>query len=69
MWWSIEWKEWNDEAEDYMTNSDTCTKWEDVFRMFVDCVNDEMCNGATVTCYMGEEAYPSKDPVVLEYRP
>ena len=68
MWWSIEWKTWNEEIKDYETSSDTWNKWEDVVRVFMDCITDNLCGGATVTCYLGDMPY-TDDPVVLEYCP
>lgn len=69
MYWEIEWKTWNEEIQDYETSSDTWDKWEDVVRIFTDCITDALCGGATVTCYLGDMPYTTEDPVVLEYRP
>ena len=69
MTWMIEWKEWNPETQQYDTNSDSWDKWDDVVRIFNDCIQDELCNGATVYCFMGGLPYTTDDPIVLDYRP
>ena len=69
MTWMIEWKEWNPETQQYDINSDSWDKWDDVVRIFNDCIKDELCNGATVYCFMGDLPYTTDDPIVLEYRP
>ena len=40
-------------------------------RIFNDCIEDNLCGGATVYCFWGEEPYTGgdKDNIVLEYRP
>ena len=69
--WMIEWKEWDEEKKDYVINSDSWDKWSDVVRIFNDCIEDNLCCGATVYCFWGNEPYTGgdKDNIVLEYRP
>jgi hypothetical protein len=70
MSWLIEWKEYNPTAKETITNSDSWDKWEDVVRIFNECIEDNLCTGATVYCFWGENPYPSADDnIVLTYCP
>lgn len=69
MTWMVEWKEYDFETGKVMTNSDSWDKWSDVVKIFNDCIADEFCYGAKVYCFMGDNLYPTEDPIVLEYRP
>lgn len=68
MSWDVEWKEWDEEKQEYIVSSDIWDKWEDVVRIFNDCIQDALCCACKVTCLMNYSPYPSDDPVVLEYR-
>ena len=69
--WMIEWKEWDEEKKEYVLNSDSWDRWEDVVRIFDDCIKDNLCNGATVYCFWDDKPYTGGDTdnIVLEYRP
>lgn len=68
MSWYIEWKEWDSKTQTFITNSDSWNTWDDVVRIFNDCITDTLCCACKVTCFWGENPYPADDPVVLEYR-
>ena len=68
MYWLIEWKEWNEEIQDYETSSDIWHKWEDAIRIFNDCVQDALCHGCIVTQYTND--IPNDhDNIILSYTP
>jgi hypothetical protein len=69
MSWMVEWKQWDEQKQDYILCSDFWDKWEDVVRIFNDCIADSLCGGATVYCFLGDKPYTTDDPIVLEYRP
>lgn len=69
MYWEVEWKTWNENIKDYETSSDVYDKWEDTVRIFMECVTDNLCGGATVYCFMNDKPYTTDDPIVLDYRP
>ena len=69
MYWEVEWKTWNEEIKDYETSSDVYHPWEKTLEIFMECVKDNLCGGATVYCFMGDMPYTTDDPIVLEYRP
>lgn len=68
--WVVEWTEYNPETEEIAISSDSWNKWDDVVRIFNDCIKDELCYGAAVYCYRNDEPYPSAgDNLVLAYCP
>jgi len=68
MTWMVEWWEDDPMTEEIVHNSDSWDKWEDVVRIFIECIEDDLCVKAKVTCFLGDNPYPTDDPVVLEYR-
>lgn len=69
MTWMIEWKEYDPLTQKTTTNSDSWDKWEDVVRVFNDCIADALCMGATVYSFLGGKPYTTDDSIVLDYRP
>ena len=69
--WMIEWKEWDFSKKEYVLNSDSWCNWDDVVRIFNDCIKYDLCNGATVYCFWGDEPYNGggEDNIVLKYSP
>lgn len=69
--WMIEWKEWDPDKEEYIIDCDTWRKWEDVVRIFNECIEDALCHGATVYCFYHGEPYngDGEDNIVLKYCP
>ena len=69
MTWLIEWKEYDPLTQKTTLSSDSWDTWEDVVRVFNECITDTLCMGATVYSFLGGKLYPTNDPIVLEYRP
>ena len=69
--WMIEWKEWDFGKKEYVLNSDSWCNWNDVVRIFNECIEDDLCGGATVYSFMGDKPYNGGDDdnIVLKYSP
>ena len=67
MWWMVEYSLWNEEINDYETDTTTFDSWDKTRQFFCHQVSNPLCNFCEVTAYLGDTPN-CEDPVVLRYR-